>query len=178
MAGGVRPGLTHIQLAIGRGRIGHQHEVADEGVGDSDTCQSLVASVAHSDGVVDDFASGVGRTTRHRGVLDDVQRSSLLHHHRGIVGVWAGLVRVGRGDVEDVAARVDVGLGHHMGAGPGPAFAHIQFAIGRSRIGHQHQVADHRVTDRHAGEHLVARVLHGDGVGDDFTHHVGGSARD
>ena len=43
MASGVNPGLTHIQLAIGRSRIGDQHEVADEGVGDSDIIDYTIA---------------------------------------------------------------------------------------------------------------------------------------
>ena len=175
MAGGVTPGFTHIQLAIGRSDIGHQGQVADERVGDSDAGERLVAGVLHGDVVVDDFACGVGGATSDRGVFDDVQAGRLLHGDGGVVGVRAGLVRVGGRHVDDVVTGIDLGLGHHMGACPGPGFAHVEFTVGCSGIGHQHQVTDHRVAHGDARQSLVAGVLHGDGVADDFTGHIGGA---
>ena len=65
-----------------------------------------------------------------------------------------------------------------MGASPSPSFAHIQFTIGGSGVGHQSQVTDHWVSHRHTCQHLVARILYSDGVADDFASHVGGTARD
>ncbi len=178
MAGGVGPGLAHIQLAIGRSGVSDQGEVADERIGHGDASERLVAGVLHADGVVDDFACSVGGATCDRSFLDDVQAGGLLYGNRSIVGVGAGLGRIGSGQVEDIAASIDLGLRHHMGASPSPGFAHIQFIIGGRGVGHQTQVADHRVSHRHTCQHLVAGVLHGDGVADDFTRHVGGTAGD
>ncbi len=178
VAGGVRPGLTHIQLTIGRSGVSDQCEVADERIGHGDAGERLVAGVLHADGVVDDFTCSVGGAASDRRIFDDIQACGLFHSHRSIVGVGAGLVGVGCGLVEDVAACIDLGLRHHMGASPSPSFAHIQFTIGGSGVGHQSQVTDHWVSHRHTCQHLVTGVLHGDGVADDFTRHVGGTAGD
>ena len=101
----------------------------------------------------------------------------LLHRDAGIVGVGTGLVRIGGSGVDDVAARVDFGLGHGVGGGVVPGFAHIELAVGGGCIGHQGQVADEGVVDGDAGQGLVAGVFHGDGVADDLAGGIGGAAR-
>ena len=178
MAGGVGPGLTHIQLTIGRSGIGDQREVADEWVRNQHACERLVAGVADSDGVVDDFTSSVGGAAIDRSVLDDVQAWGLFHGHRSIVGIRAGLLRVGSGQVDDRSTGVDLGLRDDVAGGVGPGLTHIQLTIGRSGIGDQREVADEWVRNQHACERLVAGVADSDGVVDDFTSSVGGATCD
>ena len=178
VAAGVGPGFAYAQQAVFRGGIVHQRQVVDEGVGDAHTGQGLVALVLHGDGVVDDFTSAVGGATVDARLLDDVELGLLLNRHRGVVAAGLGLVRVGGGDVEDVLARVDFGLCDGVAAGVGPGFAYAQQAVFRGGIVHQRQVVDEGVADAHAGQGLVALVLHANGVVDDFTGTVGGAAVD
>ena len=129
VAGRVAPSLAYIEFTV-RGRCAvHQGQIADEGVRDDDAGESLVAGVLHGDGVADHFTSGVGSATRNGGVLGDVEARGLLHWNGGTIGIGPGLVRISGRQVDDLAARINVGLGHHMGARPCPGFTHAQFAI-------------------------------------------------
>jgi hypothetical protein len=75
--------------------------------------------------------------------------------------------RVGGGGVDDVAACVHLGLCDGVGSGVVPGFSDIEFAVCRSGIGHQGQVADERVGHGHAGQGLVAGVFNGNRVVND-----------
>ena len=173
VAGGVVPGLTHVEFAVGRGCVADQKQVGDERICHAHTGQGLVAHVLHCDAVADDLASIVRCVAWNGGILDDVQRGILIDRDGSIIGVRSGLVGVGGGCVHDVGAGIDLGLGHGVAGGVVPGFAHIEFTVGRGRIGHQLQVADERVCHGHAGQGLVSGVFNRDGVVDDFTGVVG-----
>ena len=158
MRAAVDPGLAQVKLAVSiavTGDVGRRRVTLR--IGDRDPGQGDIALVRDREPIRHNLTRSRDRARRR--ALHNLQQRGLADRDHERVGVGAGLVRVGRDRVAEVAARIQLSLSDRMRAAVDPGLAQVKLAVSIAVTGN---IGRRRVTlrigDRDPGQGDIALV--------------------